>query len=106
DIDRVGLRLLAGQIEGAPFARGRAVAVELAAVPARDPQFALRVRPDAAQPGVLMWRLDHLDRTVGSVHFGKVATGERDVPDFAVGSGVDAVGPTSLWIVPHRHLAR
>src|SRR5690606_20988078 len=96
---------LARQVDRGPLGRGGAVAVELAAVPAGDPQVPLRVGPDPPETRVLVGRLDNRDRAIGAVDLGEVAAGERNVPDLAVGRVVDAIGATAFGILPHLHTA-
>ncbi len=78
---------------------------DLARVPLRDPQPAIRCRPHPPRPLAGRRRIDHPRLSGVAVDPGDVAARQRRVPDLAARRGRDAVGPAPTGRLEHLHLA-
>src|SRR5437879_9055797 len=99
------MRRAAGRLPLRPLAGSRLVAAEVARVPLRHPQAALRVRPHAPRALAARRRLDHRRGAARRVDARDVRAGERGVVQHALRGHVDAVRAAALRRVEYFHLA-
>src|SRR5215469_2481950 len=106
DIDGVGLRTVSRQVPARPRLGLAAVAEEVAAVPAGDPEAAAAVAPHTPCALARDGRLQNRDGAGFAIDSAEIVAGERSEEDLAIRRRGDAVGAGAARRVEHRHHPR